>query len=518
VGESISQESADSSLGVVRRLLLLLALPLLGGPVPYTAPEGDYNRDGKADVIDIQCAVLIFQQLEAAGQPPQAQCQSDADCVSEFGENFLCRSGFTATMLCLPSCLSSEVSVGPSGEVNCVDPAANTALCLGLVQKNQIDLNCDGAFSSTDINFLVSVVTGKTGGLGSSDHDGDGRLNSCDDDSDGDQVADETDCDPLDAAVGPCDVGCPEGGFCPEENSTVCGTYNVPYLHVPAEVTVTCAPGCNQPVKFNVAGNVLVEGTINLSGKKGNFSFGQNASNGNPNGAAGGLGATGGCGGLGGGNGGHSPSSTGNQGGGPAGGGGKPGAAVYVSQPWGNFYNGGTGGGGGHGTSGGAGFQNGSTGIAGQGGASNGNSALDNFTGGSGGGSGSGGLGGASTGYGGAGGGAGGGALQVTSTGKIEIAAGGALIASGGAGGHCQTTGAAGGGGAGAGGAIWLSAPTVINGGTVKADGGTNCYANGGNINHGRGGEGRIRIDSGDGELPEGSFSPVPGHVGSYAP
>jgi len=191
------------------RTVILLALTTLTAAVPYTAPDGDFTGDGQVDVIDLQCGVLVFEQLSLAEDPPQSQCQSHADCAAEFGPTFTCRSAFAGSSLCMPGCLSPFVTFGPDEEVQCLEPDAETALCKGLVQKKQLDLNCDDTFNSTDVNFLVSVITGKTGGPGTSDFDGDGRLNACDDDSDADLVVDTADCDALDPAVGDCDDGLP---------------------------------------------------------------------------------------------------------------------------------------------------------------------------------------------------------------------------------------------------------------------------------------------------------------------
>jgi len=506
-------ESREESMP--RKALFLLTLTMLLGAVPYTAPDGDFTGDGQVDAIDLQCGVLVFEQLEQAGDPPQSQCQGDADCEALFGPTFTCRMTFAQVNLCMPGCLSSEVSFGPTPEVFCFDPDAETADCKGLTQKKQLDLNCDDDFNSADINFLVSVLTGKTGGPGTSDIDGDGRLNSCDDDSDADTVVDPDDCEPFDPTIGAgCEAICPEGGFCPDTDQTVCGTQDVPYLHIPPGVTVSCAPGCTQPVIFNVEGTALIQGTIDLSGEDGAHSWSANSSNGNPSGAPGATGAQGGCGGYSGGDGGHSPSSSGQNGGGA--GGGKTGTSTYKVQPWGTFWNGGNAGGGGHGTPGRAGFfDSDSTGVAGQGGATQGSAELSSLLGGAGGAGGSGGLGGADTGYGGASGGAGGGVFKLVAGGTITVDLEGAIRADGGVGGKCQDIGAVGAGGAGAGGAIWLSAPSVVNNGIVSAMGGVNCFLNGGDAEDGLGGDGRIRVDVVGGVAPTGVFTPAIGHVGS---
>ena len=137
-------------------------------------------------------------------------------------------------------------------------------------------------------------------------------------------------------------------------------------------------------------------------------------------------------------------------------------------------------------------------------------------TGGSGGGGGSGGVGGASTGYGGSGGGAGGGIIVFEVYGTLSITDTGAIRADGGKAGTNQNIGAVGDGGHGAGGGVVLKATAIVNHGTVTALGAVNSPINGSTVDSGRGGDGRIRVDTAAGALPVGSFQPAPGYVGSY--
>lgn len=67
-----------------RLALVLAAIPLLSSPVPFTAPDGDLNLDGLANVADIQCQVLVHERLTAAGMPGQDLCATDEACF-EFG-------------------------------------------------------------------------------------------------------------------------------------------------------------------------------------------------------------------------------------------------------------------------------------------------------------------------------------------------------------------------------------------------------------------------------------------------
>lgn len=128
-------------------------------------------------------------------------------------------------------------------------------------------------------------------------------------------------------------------------------------------------------------------------------------------------------------------------------------------------------------------------------------SAFDSsFVGGSGGASGGGGQ-DAGTPISGSTGGGGGGAIRIIAGGNITV--NGSIISSGGNGGGIPATGFAGGGGAGSGGAIWLQAGgdlTVSASGTITAFGGLKGE-NDSAINGGDGGDGRIRLDDGDGVI-----------------
>lgn len=131
------------------------------------------------------------------------------------------------------------------------------------------------------------------------------------------------------------------------------------------------------------------------------------------------------------------------------------------------------------------------------------------FTGGSGGGAGGGGTSGGTP-YTGSSGGGGGGALRIVSGGDVVIE--GTINVNGGNGGGDGLTSVSGGGGAGSGGAIWIQAAgqlTISGTATLTAAGGTmgiNDLTGFG----GDGGEGRIRLDDGDGVIINlGSVSPA---------
>ena len=325
---------------------------------------------------------------------------------------------------------------------------------------------------------------------------------------DGDPATNDDLCQSNGTCAG---VACPagnEGAYAPTASGTLSGTHVYTSLHIPSGVVIRGAG--TAPLDITVCGDAVIAGTLSVSGGDGQFSWSVNATNGNPSGAPGGAGGTACCGGGIGGTGGHSPASSGATGGGTQGG--RSGTTVNS----GVYKNGGNAGGGGHATAGTRGFQNTYTGTAGAGGGTYGTAQLDPPTGGSGGGGGSAGVGGASTGYGGAGGGGGGGILRLEAYGELAIAAGGAIRADGGKAGRCQDSGAVGDGGTGAGGAVHLRAPTVTNHGEVTARGGVACGMNGATENDGRGGEGRVRVDTAGAVAPTGTFIPAPGFVGTY--
>ena len=188
----------------------IILLMLLGGAgdvraaEPWTAPHGDINYDGAIVASDLQCQVLLFERLAEVGEPGEDLCATDADCQVLFGAGNYCRPGFAGFNLCLPTCISPQVSLGESTDVDCSanDEVVDTPDCLGKVQKRNADLDCDGQLTITDLNFLVAVIMEKAGGPGTCDHDSDGRLNFCDDDSDGDGDLDKTDCAVLDSSRG----------------------------------------------------------------------------------------------------------------------------------------------------------------------------------------------------------------------------------------------------------------------------------------------------------------------------
>ena len=187
-------------------LSLVACCLLLVAPIPYTAPDGDLNHDGLVDVTDLQCSVLLFEAVEQGGEPGPDLC-IPGDCLPVDGALTYCRPGFSGMNLCLPTCLHSQVSVGEAGL--CADPAENSPGCLGLTERLNADLNCDGDLTAVDLVFMVSIILAKVGGPDTPDLDNDGALNFCDADSDGDTLPDELDPEPLVPLVLDCNDGKP---------------------------------------------------------------------------------------------------------------------------------------------------------------------------------------------------------------------------------------------------------------------------------------------------------------------
>ena len=177
--------------------VVFTALPSLAVE-PYTAPSAEINGDGKVDAVDIQCEVLLFTMI-VYDEP----CGTAADCEAIYGSEppLSCGPAFGGADICLPACIGAGVSIGESASVVCDNPDADDADCLGLVQKRNADLNCDGDITNVDFLFLVQVLVSKLGGANTADYDSDGKLNFCDDDSDGDGDPDTTDCEDLDELV-----------------------------------------------------------------------------------------------------------------------------------------------------------------------------------------------------------------------------------------------------------------------------------------------------------------------------
>ena len=170
--------------------VLLFLWCVLSAPTPYSAPDGDLNLDGNVDALDIQCEVIIFTRVTEAAKDPGNECESDPECEAIVGADYYCRKGFDDKLLCLPSCLDESVPLGQDANVVCDNPSADDADCLGLTHKQTTDLNCDGKLGNEDFVFMVAIVSEKLGSPDSPDFDDDGKLNFCDDDSDGDGIGD----------------------------------------------------------------------------------------------------------------------------------------------------------------------------------------------------------------------------------------------------------------------------------------------------------------------------------------
>jgi len=210
---------------------MALCLMILAGPIPYSAPTGDLNLDGQTDAIDVQCQIRLFEYLHEVPGGNGVPCLIDADCVEmEDGDGY-CAPAFGGQTVCLPGCLAPAVSVSELPGESCPDPEADSADCLGKTPRRSADLNCNHTVGNDDLVMLVGIVVEKLGFPGSADHDGDGKLNFCDLDSDGDGLEDSDDCSSLDETITDCDdndpcngvESCnPEGG-CLAGEPLVCG-------------------------------------------------------------------------------------------------------------------------------------------------------------------------------------------------------------------------------------------------------------------------------------------------------
>ncbi len=231
------------------------------------------------------------------------------------------------------------------------------------------------------------------------------------------------------------------------------GIFNFTDVNIPAGVTITFVRNNdNTPVRIFAAGDVLIDGTINVGG-------------GNGGGAGNGSLGVGGPGGYNGGRGGL-PSRHGQAQGGDGLGPGRGTGAFNANNV--------SGGGGGYATPGG---NRNPGGTQGRGGPVYGNAELLPLIGGSGAGGASG-----STNNAGAGGGGGGGAILIAATGTVTI--NGTVTANGGSGGGGFI-----GAGGGSGGAIRIMATTIRGEGAITATGGLSTSGS-------HGGSGRIRLEA----------------------
>lgn len=242
------------------------------------------------------------------------------------------------------------------------------------------------------------------------------------------------------------------------------GVFNFTTVTVETGATLTFKKNAQSTsVMILASGDVLIDGTISVSGQAGNVTI---PGEGGPGGFDGGVGAV--------------PNDKGKRGEGPGGGvGGKPRSSSA-----------GSGEGGAYSTSGGNGYTRYTGAEGGSGSVAYGNERIIPLLGGSGGGGG----GGAATSVGGAGGG-GGGALLIASSTSITV--NGAVVAYGGAGANGQNNNyQGGGGGGGAGGAIRLITDVLNGNGTISAAGGGGGYmSSASNFRAGSGSAGRIRVE-----------------------
>jgi hypothetical protein len=280
-----------------------------------------------------------------------------------------------------------------------------------------------------------------------------------------------------------------DGAYNPTANTVLplppSGILNFTTVNIPVGVTVTFQKNAsNTPVVMLASGDVIIAGTIDLSGSSAanNNNFGND---GQP-GLGGPGGYDGGQGGL------ALGSRRGGDGLGP--GGGRAGA-IHPDSP----SVGCGGGGGGYATPGAGGSGGGS------GGSSYGSVFVQPLTGGSGGGGGGGALS-----IRGAGGGGGGGAILVASSGAIELRATGRILAIGGnTGASVSSASLPGAGGGGSGGAIRIVANAVRGSGVLQASAGSGSGGSSA-VSGGNGGSGRIRIEGDQIPYANQNNNPVP--------
>jgi len=170
---------------------------------PLFAPEGDLNLDASIDALDIQCMVLVFEQVEAAQDHVGDLCADHEQCVAEAGSGYSSRHGFGGQFICVPPCLHPEVHIAWD-EVDCSEPLDDPSACKEGVPRRVVDLNCDSDLTVQDFVLMVGIAMAKIGGPGTGDVDADFLLNFCDSDSDGDLINDPDDSCPL--AADPLDT------------------------------------------------------------------------------------------------------------------------------------------------------------------------------------------------------------------------------------------------------------------------------------------------------------------------
>lgn len=264
-----------------------------------------------------------------------------------------------------------------------------------------------------------------------------------------------------------------DGAFNPTTTQTIAvpesGVFNFTTVTIPSGVTITFTSNSNNtPLTILASGDVVISGTINITGKAANTN---------------GTGGLGGPGGFAGGNAGFGVADlfSGQNGSGPGGGkGGSSNGTTIVP-----------GGGGGYATVGSAAPAASPTAI----GNSYGSGLIQPLIGGSGGGAGGAGA----NGLGGAGGG-GGGAILIASSTSITLNSTGVIDAGGGNGGSTTVSPAPGGGGSG--GAVRLIANTISGNGIIRVNGG---FGGSGGSGGGRGGLGYVRAEG----FTLTSFTPV---------
>ena len=467
----------------------------------------------------------------------------DAPCV--FGPNstpvcdagacsLICDPGFTDCDGVASNGCEADLMNDPDFCGSCTTRCSNRDNAAGVCEMGTCDIACVDGFADCDGDPLTGCEVFTFGDDSSCGTCG----NAC---PAGDVCAQGTCLAPLYPSDGS------DGAFEPTENIELAeGIHRFTTIFIPADVTVTV--GGSGVVELYATGDVVIEGTIDVSGTDGGlggfsststFLAGSGGRSGNPTGfsgtvasmcpvpASGGQGMPGrdgsfdgtGC-GNGGANGGGAGGARGSLNGG-GGGGGFAGGGGGGSQNDVSDGDGGSVGGSGNGGAGGVmqgGGEGGESGLPIYGGQDGGECTADSAGAGGGGSigfaaaddlavgttfqSGSGGGGGGTYGVftGGGGGGGGGGAIRITSPTALEVTSTGRILAEGGRGGDANRNDRAAPGGGGSGGLVYLVAPRMTVEGEISAAAGSGGRTTNSTVRScllgGDGGLGRVRIST----------------------
>lgn len=173
-------------------MALLLSSGALAVPIA-TTPTGDANGSGTITSADLQCLLRLVTALsEYRGSAGVLRSCDSAPCA--VGS---CREAPGGGKFCAPACLAPGALLEKGA--GCVDAPG---VCAQGIPASLMDLDCDDRLGSGDLDALSRLILSRPG-----DYDGDGVLDLCDPDTDGDGAPDGADCAPFDETVYP---GAPE--------------------------------------------------------------------------------------------------------------------------------------------------------------------------------------------------------------------------------------------------------------------------------------------------------------------